>query len=73
MRERENGSHSERKMLRGILAFAQYEKTEFVSEPMIVHIANIVTGCRMLEIVWLFFPAFSVEFILSISFAALMI
>lgn len=29
---------------------------------MIKHIANIVTGCRALGSVLLFFPAFSVEF-----------
>ena len=41
---------------------------------MIKHIANIVTGCRILgSVLLLFFPAFSVEFILYISSVVLVI
>ena len=39
---------------------------EFVGEQMTKHIANILTGCRLLgSIILLFFPAFSLEFYIT--------
>ena len=39
------------------------DKFQFAGEQMIKHIANILTGCRILgSILLLFFPVFSVEF-----------
>ena len=41
----------------------QLSKFQFAGEQMIKHIANILTGCRILgSILLLFFPVFSVEF-----------
>ena len=41
----------------------KFDKFQFAGEQMIKHIANILTGCRILgSILLLFFPAFSAEF-----------
>ena len=40
----------------------QLKRFRILGEQMIKHIANLVTGCRILGSVLLFFPAFSVEF-----------
>ena len=45
------------------LSSCNTDKFQFAGEQMIKHIANILTGCRILgSILLLFFPAFSAEF-----------
>ena len=42
------------------------DEPEFVEEQMMKHIANILTGCRMIgSILLLFFPAFSLDFYIT--------